>query len=202
MEQEGGAPDVPTPTVAQARKPVGWFRVTLLALYLLGLAAVCVCGLFTLWPGAPTDPTHENNVSLFAISFAVTDETRTLALVLVAGALGALVHAMRSLYWYVGHRELRPNWILQYLLLPVVGSTLGALVYLAVRGGLLPTQQGAAALSPLGMAAVSGVVGMFSSQAVTKRHQVADSLFSKAPRGADSVTPAKDETDQGTGTHS
>lgn len=38
------------------------------------------------------------------------DEIRLLLIVIFAGSLGSLVHSIRSLYWYIGNRELVWSW--------------------------------------------------------------------------------------------
>jgi ABC-type thiamin/hydroxymethylpyrimidine transport system permease subunit len=49
---------------------------------------------------------------------------RMILIVIMAGALGSLVHAFRSLFWYVGNKAFAKNWILMYLLLPFIGSSM------------------------------------------------------------------------------
>jgi hypothetical protein len=47
-------------------------------------------------------------------------------------------------------------------------------------------------VNPIGFAAVSGLVGMFSEQAIRKLKDVAETLFAKLEPGKDSIT--KDES--------
>jgi hypothetical protein len=48
---------------------------------------------------------------------------------------------------------------------------------MAVRGGLLAAQASADAVNPYGVAALAGLVGMFSKQATDKLREVFDTLF-------------------------
>src|SRR6202035_4995943 len=36
--------------------------------------------------------------------------------IIMLGALGGVLHALRSLYWYVGNRNLKRSWLLMYFL--------------------------------------------------------------------------------------
>lgn len=116
-------------------------------------------------------------------------ETRLLLIVLLAGAFGSLVHAIRSFYWYVGNRDLRWSWALTYALLPFSGGILAMLFYFVVRGGFFSSQSTIDATSPFAFAAFSGLVGMFSTQAVEKLKQIAGTVFAPAPQGKDHVGP-------------
>jgi IPT/TIG domain len=102
-------------------------------------------------------------------------------LVLLAGALGGLVHALRSFFWYVGQRELVWSWTPMYLLLPFTGAALAFVFFLIIRAGLY-TPQGEASLLLVGLAAL---VGMFSTQAAEKLKDIADGIFTKAQTGKD-----------------
>src|SRR3712207_6713202 len=57
-------------------------------------------------------------------------------LVIFAGALGGTAHAIRSLFWYVGNKDLKESWLLMYVMLPFSGSTIAMIFYLIILGGL------------------------------------------------------------------
>ncbi|SRR6266568_612203 len=118
------------------------------------------------------------------------NETRLLLIVILAGAFGSLVHAIRSFYWYAGSRDLRWSWALTYLLLPFSGGILAMLFYFVVRGGFFSSQSTIKDTSPFAFAAFSGLVGMFSSQAVEKLKQIAGTVFAPPEQGIDHVGPA------------
>lgn len=126
----------------------------------------------------------------FFKAFPVSDEVRLLLIVIMTGALGALVHAIRSFYKYVGNQALKYSWIAMYGLLPFAGSLLAVLFYLVIRGGFFSPQSGSQQTSPFGFAAMAGLVGMFSEPAVLKLKDVAEQLFKKAEQGADPLKPA------------
>lgn len=127
--------------------------------------------------------------SAFGCDFEVWDEVRLLWIVIFAGALGSLIHALRSVYWYVGNRNLVRSWLAKYLLMPFAGSALAVMFYFVIRGGFFSPQSDFSQTSPFGFAALSAMVGLFSEQAVLKLKQVAETVLSKPEEGADPTTP-------------
>jgi hypothetical protein len=116
-------------------------------------------------------------------------DERLLLLVLLCGALGGLVHALRSYYWYVGNRDLRRSWLLMYGLLPIVGALLAAIVYFLLRGGLV-TGAGVPEANPFGFAALAALTGLFTSQAAEKLKEVFTVLLARAEKGKDQYEQA------------
>jgi hypothetical protein len=129
------------------------------------------------------------SVQLFGWSFAVSREYRLLVIVVLAGALGGMVHALRSLYWYVGNRRLVRSWLLMYPSLPFVGALLALIVYLLIRGGFVTGLGATPDISPYGSAAIAALVGLFSEQASAKLRQVFSTLLAPAEQGTDHVAP-------------
>ena len=136
-------------------------------------------------PGATAGGgTGASVVKLFWLSFSPSDNFRLLLIVIVVGALGSLIHVLRSFYWYVGNRSLRSSWLLMYFLLPFNGAGLALLFFLIVRGGL-STQTPPTQSTLDGYAALAALVGMFSQQAMNKLKQIAESFFNPAEKGKD-----------------
>jgi hypothetical protein len=131
----------------------------------------------------------DTSVRLFGGTFTVSREYRLLVIVALAGALGAMVHALRSLYWYVGNRRLVRSWLLMYPLLPFVGALLALIVYLLIRGGFVTGLGATSDVSPYGSAAIAALVGLFSEQASAKLRQVFSTLLAPAEQGTDHVAP-------------
>ena len=104
-------------------------------------------------------------------------EVRLLLIALLAGALGSYIHAATSFADYVGNRKLSGNWVWWYLLRPFIGMTLALIFYFVVRGGFISPSAGGADMNPFGIAAMAGLVGMFSKQAIDKLDEVFTSLF-------------------------
>jgi hypothetical protein len=127
---------------------------------------------------------------LFGKKFQPTLEVRLLLLVLLAGAIGSYIHASSSFVDYLGNRTLISSWVWWYLLRPFIGMMLALLFYFVFRGGFITAgvnQGGEAAASfinPFGIAALAGLVGMFSKVASDKLNEVFLTLFApKAGQG-------------------
>src|SRR5690606_24922755 len=118
-------------------------------------------------------------------------ETSMFVVVMAAGALGAVVHVLRSFYWYVGNRALRRSWLVMYLLLPFVGALLGLIVYLVLRGGLTSPAGGASDVNPYGVTAIAALVGLFSRETSEKLRSVFATLLSHPPSGRDQALPPR-----------
>lgn len=102
-------------------------------------------------------------------------------LVILAGALGSTVHAIRSLFWYVGNRELKLSWIPMYILLPLNGAAIAAVFHLIILGGFVSN----ASQSWLGLVGIAAMVGLFSQQAALKMQEIANTIFTKPQAGED-----------------
>ena len=138
-------------------------------------------------PSPTASPVQEPvAVEFFGWQFKLWDEQRLLLLVLLAGALGSILHDLRSVYWYVGNRNLVKSWMVMFIVLPFAGATLALVFYLVVRGGFFSPQSSFKETSPFGFAAFAALIGMFSPQAVLKLKEVAETLLTKPGAGANS----------------
>jgi len=98
-------------------------------------------------------------------------------LMILVGALGAIIHALQSFYCYVGNRKLKWSWIPMYFILPFVGAGISTVFYLIIRGGLM---SGVAEHDNVfGLMAIGGLVGLFSPQALEKLKNVSEIIFNK-----------------------
>jgi len=100
--------------------------------------------------------------------------------VIIAGILGSFVHGATSLADYIGNNNFNRTWTWFYLLRPAIGMALALIFYFVVRGGFLTTSGGAKDINPYGIAALAGLVGMFSKQATDKLSEVFSTLFRAA----------------------
>jgi hypothetical protein len=108
-------------------------------------------------------------------------ETDLFLLVVFAGALGGVLHGLRSLSWYVGLRNFLKSWILMYVLLPFTGATIAVIFYAVIRAGFLPVQ--ASKNASVATIAIAAIVGLFSQQAAVKLKDIADAFFTKPAPG-------------------
>lgn len=136
-------------------------------------------------------------ITFFGKSLCTSFDERLILLVIVAGMLGAFVHGSTSLADYLGNDRFGKSWTWFYLLRPVIGMALALVFYFVIRGGFLTTSGGAKDINPYGIAALAGMVGMFSKQATDKLGEVFGTLFrSAAGQGDDQRDdPLKPKTD-------
>lgn len=116
-------------------------------------------------------------LKIVGYSICTTFDERLILLVIIAGMLGALVHGATSLSDFVGNNSFKKSWTWFYILRPVIGMGLALVFYFVIRGGFLSTSGGANDINPYGIAALAGLVGMFSKQATDKLGEVFSTLF-------------------------
>ena len=170
--------------------PVGAVGIILAAVYLILLSLFLIYGIIQLWSG---DVGKDVTVSILFFAFPLkSEELRIMLITIFAGALGAQIHTLRSFYWYVGNRALVRSWIAMYGLLPFVGSILGLVFYLVIRGGFFSSQSINQETSPFGFAALAAIVGLFSEQAIKKLKEVAETMLAKGEKGEDHAPEKQD----------
>jgi hypothetical protein len=111
------------------------------------------------------------------VDFAGRDELRLILIALFAGGLGALVSSALSFASYLGSRRLDRWWTVWYLVRPPVGMALALITYFLLRAGLLSPGANLEQVSPYGVAAIGGLMGMFIKEATDKLKDVARALF-------------------------
>lgn len=141
---------------------------------------------------SPVPKATRSPIAIFGRHFEIWDEVRLLLIVILAGALGSLVHTVRSVFWYIGNRNLKWSWLAKYVLQPFAGSALAVIFYVVVRGGFFSPQTTFEQTSPFGFAALAALVGLFSEQAVLKLKKVAETVLERPEPGAD---PTQQEED-------
>lgn len=124
----------------------------------------------------------------------VSFEQRMLLLVILAGMLGGTLHLLRSISWYIGHRELVWSWLVYYLCLPLVGGVIAAITYLVMRAGFIRIGTG----TPFTYLATAALFGMFSTPTALRLKEVAEALFARARPGSETA-PSQSGPDSGGG---
>jgi len=146
------------------------------------LAGVLIYLVYALWPVAQPNADGsipDSMVCLFGYHFTTTADIRLILLVAVVGALGSYVHAATSFADFEGNRRLFQSWSWWYVLRVFVGASLALIIYFVWRAGMFsvgaePTITDTTTFS---FAAVSGLAGMFSKQAIDKLADVFDNIF-------------------------
>lgn len=133
----------------------------------------------------PTPPSNCDRLPVRVIgtyTWTVTPEVQRVLLVLLAGALGALIHVMRSFIYHTGIGDFKSDWTWFYLFHALTGSTLALGVYMVIRGGFLQTAQQVDPINPFSFTALAIIVGAFSDNAWTKLKQIAETVFTPSDR--------------------
>jgi hypothetical protein len=168
---------------------MGVFLLSVLALVL------ALLGLYSLWAFWPmTGPSEgegqgSQRITWFWWHTSIDREFLFFLVVALAGALGGLIHTVRSFSWYTGNRWLTWSWVPHIVLLPIVGALAGTVFYLILRAGLFSPSTSVEQASPFGFAAVAILAGLFSTEAFEKLRVIATEMFAKSPVGVEHVEP-------------
>jgi hypothetical protein len=163
------------------------FRLKLsIAAYIAALNIILVTALIYVWPGAGSADT-------------VLQERRYMMIAVIAGALGSYIHLATSFVEHAGRKVLETTYAWWYFLRPMVGSALALMVYFVLRAGLISgSADGGGAANPYGVAAMSGLSGMFSRQATEKLREIFENVCAvDNQRTADKVRPSSEEGSDG-----
>jgi hypothetical protein len=125
------------------------------------------------------------------IKFHASFDGRLILIVLIAGGLGAYVHAASSLADYVGNQKFATSWILWYLLRPFIGMSLALVLYVVVRAGFISVTAASSDINIYGIAAIAAMAGLFSKQAADKLNEVFTTAFRTAPGMGDDTRKHK-----------
>lgn len=146
--------------------------------YIVVLSVIVLYVLVSMWPASVSTeanqtithwPTNET-VTVFARSFTLSGEVTILWIVMLMGALGALVYMSIALGTHVANNDWNSGWTLWYLVHPLMGSALALMFYLAIRGGFLNPSGSSTSINLYGVGAVSAMVG-FSTRVASKKLQ-------------------------------
>lgn len=129
--------------------------------------------------------------TVFGGSFHLPFELRLFFIVALSAALGAFVHIATSFSDFLGNGAYSPRWLWWYALRVPVGVALAFMFYFAIRGGILTTTSlSTTDINPFGIAAIAGLVGLFSKQASDKLAETFSTIF-KTDRGGDAARGGK-----------
>jgi hypothetical protein len=136
------------------------------------------------WPisvkdAAGADTGKYDTFSLFGCEFEnVAADTRLLIAVLMAGALGSLIHALTSFADYAANKQLGWSWVLWIFMRVPTGMALALAFYFVVRGGFVSSVS-AGAGTPYAYAGLAALVGMFALQTTDKLKEIFEIIFTQ-----------------------
>jgi hypothetical protein len=178
---------------------VGLLGSSLFGLFVVAVGVTLIYVLIKIWPKVPhgqtgggggaATGTNDKPVNLFwgLFEFDLLPDTALIGLTAIMGAIGASVFIAVSFSDYVGNRRFAKSWIWFYLVRLFVGPALAIIFYFTLRGGFLATSSSGTDINAYGVAALAGLVGLFSKQAGDKLHQVFDALFQVDPSHGDAA---------------
>ena len=149
---------------------------------ILGVCIVLVSGLLVyllveFWPTAEPGASGKVTVAMFGTTMTLAAEVRLILLVAVTAALGSNIHTARFFAYYAGERRLYTSFVWWYIPQLFIGASIALIFYFAIRGGLLSAGATIGELNIFGIAAIAGLVGLFSYQATEKLRELFDTLF-------------------------
>ena len=190
-----GAPEQGLPAGAR----VGLIGSSLFGLFVVAVGVALIYVLIKIWPKVPHGQTgggggvakgaNDKPVDLFwgLFKFDLLPDTALISLTAIMGGIGASVFIAVSFSDYVGNRRFAKSWVWFYLVRLFVGPALAIIFYFTLRGGFLATSSSGSDINAYGVAAMAGLVGLFSKQAGDKLHQVFDALFQVDPSHGDAA---------------
>jgi len=176
------APALPQPIVD--KRPMGGSQRNTIGGGLVMVTVLLMTQLLAIWPAvmaatavSPKKPQVVTTPLLFGlVDMRFEPQVALIAMVLMVGALGAIIGGSRRFVYFATRDELteRDEW--SYLIRPMQGAALALIVYFTLRGGYLGQDQNAP-VNPYGIAALSALVGLFTRHAVSKLTDVFDTVF-------------------------
>jgi hypothetical protein len=160
-----------------------WGKI-LVGVFLVLVGGVLVYLLVEIWPAvlaatgaakpSSTTTAHAKTISVFGASYSPDPDVTLLLLVAVLSALGSYVHAAQSFVDFAGNRRLVVSWTWWYIFRILIGVALAEIFYFAIRAGFFGTDTPTTDINPYGIAAIAGLVGLFSKQATDKLPELGD----------------------------
>lgn len=163
-------------------------------------AVLALYGLWRFWPSPPPATglaPRTAKFSYFGWRLTLTRDQQFFVMAALAGVIGAMFHALRSLSTYIGTRYLFRSWLAYYAVLPLLGALLATIVYVVLRAGLLPGGTASSQPDPYGIAAISALVGLFSAETAKKLQAVFVAIFGETQPESEHFTAGSTETEPG-----
>lgn len=154
----------------RASHPGSGQEVFVVGIFMLALAAALGYLLLWVWPASEVRAADK------VVWINLTEKTG-LAIAMITGALGSFIHLATSFASYVGNRRLSSSWMWWFMLRAPMGSALALIAYFVLRSGFLLDGALGEQISPFGIAALGGLVGLASKQIIDKFRMITDETF-------------------------
>lgn len=182
-----------TPPEKHKMEPKDYRIAFLVSIYSIIVFVVAIYFLIDVWPATAEEfaLNATRSVTLYPIgtSFNLPPETSLIFIMICSAIIGACTFSLFAISHHLGvDKDFDRMWLGWYLFRPLIGSGFALLFYFLLRGGVLTIGSDLENLNLLGVAAISGMVGMFSEHAMHKLQDLADTLFGPAPGTNKTVT--------------
>ena len=167
--------------------------VNLLGLYHLVVGAGLAYLIYALWPRIVMVSGGEEvwgetlHLFFWPRDLLLKPEVRLLLVAMVCGAIGGVLHGIRSFADFAGNRQLKRSWLWWYIARIPVGSILAMICYFLVRGGFLTTSVDSTEINIYGIAAISTLAGLFSEDSVRKLTEVFQAILNLRDNREDKI---------------
>ncbi len=165
---------------------------TCASLYSILILSLGGYSLISIWPANSTELASNTTVVTLrgtGYSFSLGSETLLMLVMFIVGAIGACVFSLWAIAHHLGaQKDFDTSWFAWYLLRPFIGAGLALIFYFLLRGGILTIGASLQNLNIVVVAGLSGLIGMFSEQALHKLHELADTTFGAAPDGGEKLS--------------
>ncbi|MGD2249364.1 MAG: hypothetical protein PVF58_13230 [Candidatus Methanofastidiosia archaeon] len=155
------------------KSTLGWGKQVIFVVFFLALFLILMYLLLNLWPSSIG--VEEKIISAkvetwnwWIFRLEITREIQFIFIVAIMGALGGCVYAMRAFAYHVSRKSFECSYTCWYVLHPFVGSILAVIFYFAFRAAFFSSSADTKDLNIFGIAAVGGIVGLFSWETIKK----------------------------------
>jgi len=162
------------------KNAVGTVPIIIISILLLVLSVAVVVALVQLWP-LSSSSTSVHGTHYVVMWIHVNLELESNYFLIVVWRRTWWCHPFTALDCVLRGRKKVAMVLDPLLRMPTHRrKSYGDDLYLVLRGGLISSQASSQALSPYGMAAIAGLVGLFSDQAASMLKKIFSNLFTSA----------------------
>ena len=157
---------------------LGWWQKILYIIYFVGFFLILSFLLLKFWP-SPSGEAQPmaKEILLGPVSLKISEEVQLILVVALTGALGGCAFSANSFASHVGKGSFKTSYTCWYILRPIVSSILAVIFYFAFRGAFLSLSASTQDLDIFGIAALGGIVGLFSKETLDKLKELFDRIL-------------------------
>lgn len=158
-------------------QPMESSTMVILLVYHLVLGSIAISVVISVWPAVVPAPENQT-VRLFLglLTLRLNSELTLLLVVVFTAIIGSFVHTVGSIGLHKANEDLREGWAVSYATRPFVGAGLALIIYFLLRAVFLNFGADPSMINIYGVAAISGMAGMFTNSITEKVRDLANAL--------------------------